>query len=484
MQIIHRLAAIAAMAFALLSLSANLPAQTTAPAPAPKPLTAGEMAAFLAPYVDNQTVAVAHVDTAMLDPAAIESFVNEMMDVGKLPPKDEARDSIHTARIAADAFLARFKELGGRHVYAALAHPDAWPAMQPLALLFPVEAGGDAKGLAEFLQTTAGPDLKTALLGDHVIFLGQEVPLARLRGLKARPRPELTDGLAAACADASAIQVAATLTPDMRRVIAEMMPRLPDELARAANAGPTGLSTDFVSTGLRYIAFSVVVPPKAALRLDFCFQADADAAITGRLLAAGLRALADLPDFKGAFASEEDRQFLPPVLALLHAAAPRVDGQDVRMSLDAKQTFEAAALLQAGLGQARDAAQRVNSMSRMRQILMAGVVYASDHKGNWPPDLEILVKNAPEVAKLLVNPTDPKLRQYVYRPLTPAENAKLRAAKLADGVVPVLWEQVDDDRTPLNVGYQDGHVQQFPNRKALDDQLAALKKRLEAPPEK
>ena len=45
-----------------------------------------------------------------------------------------------------DAPLARFKKLGGRHVCGVVA-PGRLAGMQPVVLLFPVEAGGgDAKG--------------------------------------------------------------------------------------------------------------------------------------------------------------------------------------------------------------------------------------------------------------------------------------------------------------------------------------------------
>ena len=67
-----------------------------------------DMAKFLAPYMDSQTLAVAHADFSKVDTAAIEKVVTGVFDDLKVPADDQYRKELSLARVAADGFLVRF----------------------------------------------------------------------------------------------------------------------------------------------------------------------------------------------------------------------------------------------------------------------------------------------------------------------------------------------------------------------------------------
>src|SRR5262249_33986087 len=118
-------AAFLLLAGSWLALGQKPPAQAAAASTQPS-----AQDAVLQPFIDAETLAVAHIDAGKLDTAAIEKYAVALMDDAKLADSDPSRKNLTTARAAADVFLARFKQLGGRHVYVVVAHSDIWPHMQ------------------------------------------------------------------------------------------------------------------------------------------------------------------------------------------------------------------------------------------------------------------------------------------------------------------------------------------------------------------
>src|ERR1700743_920586 len=102
------------------------------------------------------------------------------------------------ARVAADATLERFKALGGEQVYVLVSFPDAWPALDPLAVLIPIGAGGDIHGMEAMVKgrqlgKVMGKEVVVEELGDQMLYVGSSVALKRLKSLHASARPELTE---------------------------------------------------------------------------------------------------------------------------------------------------------------------------------------------------------------------------------------------------------------------------------------------------
>jgi prepilin-type processing-associated H-X9-DG protein len=146
------------------------------------------------------------------------------------------------------------------------------------------------------------------------------------------------------------------------------------------------------------------------------------------------------------------------------------------ITLDARQpAFTAmAADLKPALERAQVAALRVKSMSNMRQLMMACVMYANDNKGEVPPAITDLGKytgnrNGQTPVALLMNPQKPDQNTagYLYVPAPEGKVQKIRnaAERLA------IYESGDFGEG-LNVAFWDGHVE-FVNDKAKFDALLA-----------
>ena len=81
------------------------------------------------------------------------------------------------------------------------------------------------------------------------------------------------------------MQVVVGLTPDMRRVIAEMMPRLPEEGA-GSGGGTDGVLMDFISSGCGTWRFQWRCR-RSWLRVQIGLDSPANAELVGRLAGAG-----------------------------------------------------------------------------------------------------------------------------------------------------------------------------------------------------
>jgi len=92
---------------------------------------------------------------------------------------------------------------------------------------------------------------------------------------------------------------------------------------------------------------------------------------------------------------------------------------------------------------------RMKSAKNMQKILLACMVYAKDHKDQWPDSLQDLTQR--RLARdTLINPRQPERESgYIYiKPSTPISPQQV-----------VLYEAHDSWADGINVGYADGHVQ-------------------------
>jgi prepilin-type processing-associated H-X9-DG protein len=111
-----------------------------------------------------------------------------------------------------------------------------------------------------------------------------------------------------------------------------------------------------------------------------------------------------------------------------------------------------AGMLMPAMGKARDTAKRTVSLSNLRQIGIAGIMYASDHKGNYPESLQDLVKEKYLPEPVLKSPlnTRPDVPSYIYI-------AGHKADSKPNYVL--AYENPEYLSEGTNVLYVDGHVQ-------------------------
>ncbi|MAE67943.1 MAG: hypothetical protein CMJ18_27125 [Phycisphaeraceae bacterium] len=97
--------------------------------------------------------------------------------------------------------------------------------------------------------------------------------------------------------------------------------------------------------------------------------------------------------------------------------------------------------------------------SNMRSILMAMRMYAMDHKGAYPDDLQKVSEYVNDVDNLLTHPTTGVNPAFHYVP--PATN-------IGFSIEPVLYERPPAQATSIAIGYQGGRVARFPPPRVVD----------------
>ena len=123
----------------------------------------------VANYVDGETVAGGRVTLSKIDTKAIQAYV-----VAAARGDKDVGTGVLMAKMGADVFLNGVKEHGATEAYVVVSQSDAWPGRQPVAVLFPVAAGGDAPGLAEFLARYGElREMTTEVLGGTWCFWGR-----------------------------------------------------------------------------------------------------------------------------------------------------------------------------------------------------------------------------------------------------------------------------------------------------------------------
>ncbi|HTU18075.1 MAG TPA: DUF1559 domain-containing protein [Gemmataceae bacterium] len=306
----------------------------------------------IAPFIDEQTVGVAHVDLTRIDADAILDWAAE---VGPLEKKE-----IEEPRRALRVWLADLTKAGGKELFIVISLADL--PIEPPLVVVPLAAGADAQSIRRVLgRGEAFQQLHFETIG-RVLIGSSERAAKRLRDAKPAARPYLATAFAAA-GDTTA-QLLLLPTPDTRRVIAELLPALPPE------AG--GGSTRPLSHGLLWSAVGLDLPPKLSLRLTIQ-SPDADAA----------RALKDFLTrlLKGLAAQREVRDFVPDIGLLAEVFALRVEGD--RLTLSGKDK-ELMATMQTLVLRTYQTAQRRDMTNKLKQLGLAMQNYADTYKGRMP----------------------------------------------------------------------------------------------------
>jgi Protein of unknown function (DUF1559) len=317
-----------------------------------KKFDAEARAKAVAPFLDEQTIAVGHVDLTRVDVSAIAEKASEYAKLTEeevAGPKKKVGD-----------WLAAWTKAGVRELYVVVSLADI-PGLPPLVVV-PLEEGADAKSIGEALgRTKPFREYKFKKIGSALVG-GAEKTLSRLKGLKPDIRPELAKGFAAA--GDMTVQVVLLPTNENRRVAEEIMPKLPQELG----GGPTTI----VTKGVLWAAFGANVSPKMSLQGTIQSQ-DAETAQKLRGLIAQFYKLLGDEGPKGRTA----RQILPGFDKLAEQLTPKAEGDHLVLSLEEK---DVAATLKPIVAKARNTVENKNSANNLKQIGLAIHNYHDVHK--------------------------------------------------------------------------------------------------------
>jgi len=318
-------------------------------------------AAAVAPYLDNNVIALAHIDLTQVDVEALYFEATLFENRGN-------RAGFSEARVLVERWVAEFTRAGGRELYMIATLTDSQPTSFIIA---PVQEGGDHRVVAELLYRLRkdGPgdglsEIETTERIGDVVFGGRRKALARLKTLKPTPRPELATAFKAA-GDTRA-QILFFPTEDNRRVLREMLPPIPGEL--------DGGSGTQIADGLRWAAVGIELPPRLSARLVVQSK-DAQSAETLKgLVQAYCQLLGRVQDVREAFPVSDE---------LIAPEALTVRGDRLEITLDRHGIYKVLyALSRAGQ------AGKFTTTSKAKAAPGKKVLLPEADKTSWGPAVE------------------------------------------------------------------------------------------------
>jgi hypothetical protein len=317
------------------------------------PLRAADAAAAIAPYLDDQTVAVAHIDLSAVE---VDAAVARITKAAGLPPQQIAgpKEGIKKA-------LAGFRDGGARELYFVFSMADL-PFPGPFVIV--PRTGGNDAALKSALAVLGMQEVEP--LG-NVMFAGGKQSLERLRKLKAAARPDLEPAFAAV--PGAALQVALVPSADQRRVASEMLPTLPKELG----GGPGSV----VTKDIRWVALGADTKPKMAVRVVVKTEDSAASAAVAAVINHGLDALSKDPGTRVVVSKLDD---------MVAAVRPKVVEDRLTISVDETLPGLVDELGKAAT-KAQGAAGRTKSSNNLKQIALAWHNFASAN-GKFPEDIK------------------------------------------------------------------------------------------------
>ncbi len=419
-----------------------------------------DLAKKIEPFLDESTLFVAHVDMTRADPAPVAAKVKEMMM--KIIPKEQQEEGM--ARFQKDVdegrqWMADFTKAGANDYFAVISM-SGFPEF-PIYAIVPLKNGADGQAIVKLLNgDTKTPGSAHAEVRGNVVVWGTQKTLDSLKTLKPMARPELAKAFEAA--GDSAAQVLFVPSADTRKVLIELAPAMP--------AGPLLDAKDPITRGIVWMAIGVKNMPE--MEMNIVMQSpDADAAKTladtvNRLVAMGKQML-----------SRELVQ-VPQVAAMIgdldvlaKGFTPTVAGDRLTFHLDMNQSLIVSGVMLPAIAKARMQASQSASMSNMKQILLGCIMYAEDHKGVFPADLQTLMQGRAGLAAQVFKQPQMPQKEIGYTYLQPVKAAPFNQV--------VLYEAWDNPPARIAVGFADGHVESM-EYASFEKVLAQSKARNEA----
>lgn len=329
------------VSYTLLCLSLTLATRTLARADdQPPPISAAEVAKTIAPFVDDETLAVAHIDVARLDIGRLSAALGAL-----LPPGNPLQQINQSARPLAESFL----KAGCRELFVIVSAADVTNSG-----VFAIVPVGKGKEIDEESLRAMSHGALVERMGD-VLFIGQPAFHARLATASPTRRPELARALEVVAG--SPLHAVVIPSATARRVVEELLPNLPPA------AG--GVPTTTVTRGVLWAAVGVDVAPELSVRL--VSQAQSGEAARGLL------------NYVSGLLRDRLRDNRLSKLLL-----PELKGDRLLLTLDKDKMSEVETYARPLFNASASAARRRDSLEHLKHIALAMHLYADVHK-HFPP---------------------------------------------------------------------------------------------------
>ena len=311
---------------------------------------ARDRAAKIAPYVDEQTIAVLYVDVDRIDaPKAFEQ-------IAELAPNLRIRNQIDEKATTSRAAIAALKEAEAE-LFVVFSSSDL-PAPGPYAIVSMKQGADTEKVLNAFKRQK--PEACEQV--NDVIYSGSATALERIKNGTPAVRPRFARAFAAA-GDAP-VQFVIAPSPDHRRVIKEMLPKLPEAL---------GGGSSLAIADLEWLAAGVTFPPKLQIQLT-TQSPSGDSALALKNTVGSL--------FFSLTRDKKVRKAVPNIDQLLNSIVPRTEGKQLKLTVntDDGNVKQLLAALSTPVGQAQESGNRQQCVTNLKHLALGMHIYHSEHK--------------------------------------------------------------------------------------------------------
>jgi hypothetical protein len=320
---------------------------------------ADNKSAVVAPFLDDQTLLVARLDVRQIDPTALVNTLS------RLAPPDDQEFTKELAGLegSAKAAVQMLATAGVSELFAVISLAD-FPK-EPVFIVAPLKSGSDSAAAGKAMQQLFRFEQSDARPG--LVVLGKAATLERLKSLRPAARPEFSKGFERL--GSAGLQIVFSVSDDTRRVLREMLPRLPDEVG--------GGSGKTLADGLLWAAIGVQLPPRLSLSMTIQSRDPESAAALRGMVVSAFQLVGRQPDIR--------RQW-PQVDDLARLVTPRLAGDQLLLNVT-DQSAEMEQVLRLAitpLQAARTAAGRAQSMNNLKQLALAMHNYHDRH-GRFPP---------------------------------------------------------------------------------------------------
>jgi len=396
--------------------------------------------AVIAPYVDSATIVVVRTNTRDVNASGLLDWILSGIGQQNVPAVlvDALRRAWQPNAGRLDQMLDGLARAKVNRIYWIGRLSDFLSPQGPQGLwVAPLDEGGQAQAVGDLLvqgiTTSNGKPMLHAHQVGSVVVVSED-----RRESGANASNALSADWVEALKGETPIRVALVAGDELRHSLEENAPNIPSP------AGPIAMTT--FTRGIKWVGVSVKLPPQASLSMVAKCADEASNQAAGDAVTKLLGMLRDQKfPMQGLRPSSDD---------LAQILKPTVAGDELRWSPDI------VTVVKPMLVRSATQAARRHSAENMKQILLGIIMYANNHKGEFPPDLAITVKDQDMSPDVLIDPLDPEQKLgFIYvRPSTPSRSTP------AD--LPIVYEQFAGGN---NVGFADGHVEWFGTRQQVED---------------